>query len=421
MKTGLTNQTRTITIATLVVAGISNHAVADDYIDLGGPNATGFLAINNFKNSTTQQGIEGTDINGNPSPGHNGLPDYPNFQIPTGFTNAGVWTAIIASPQSSTTDYNSFLTAFYSGASPTPTINNQDVSQADFSTLSAGRINYDSSLVASSGSSSVGLNDLSFDFNTFEWDGSVGGDGGDAATPGASNAWIVTDNGLSSGNQVTRMISPFSPIYTEYNDGGGAGNAQVWYEIGVANLSGTGLAFEDGVLDSMDISGDLTVGMKFADVPLAPALEFAGTFTASGLDYTFSLQETKSFASFSGVNMLFNRAGTVSVEAGLVLGDLNGDGTFDSSDIPAFVQALTDESGYATLYPALDPDVLGDFDSSGTLDNLDIFGFVQALSSPSAELSSELTQQLSVLAVPEPASGLALLIGCALLSRRRCV
>ncbi|MEM9913869.1 MAG: PEP-CTERM sorting domain-containing protein [Planctomycetota bacterium] len=281
---------------------IATTTQAAEYVDLGGP-ATGFLGVNNFKNSSTQNGIEGKDSGGNPSGSHNGLPDYANFQIPTGFTNAGVYTAIIASPQSTANDYTAFLDTFYGGSSAT--INNQTVTQSGAANFSAGRIDYDNGLVSSTGTSTIGVGDLTLDFNTFEWDGSINGDGGDATSTGDNNSFMVSGGPY--------MISPFSPVFTPYNDGSGAGNAAIFYEISVDNLSGTGLTFTDGELTSMDITGDLDIGLRLGQAPFFPPTVFSGTFTASGLDYEFDAQGTQNVAFFSGINLLMNRAGTASV------------------------------------------------------------------------------------------------------------
>ncbi|MEM1166490.1 MAG: hypothetical protein AAGI30_09405, partial [Planctomycetota bacterium] len=186
------------------IAAAASTADASNFVDLGGP-ATGYLATVNFKNSSTQDGIEGKNADGTFNPNHNGLPDYANFQIPDGFTNAGAWTAIIASPLATTNDYSDIIDEFYGGQSVT--INNQATTQSDFDTLSAGRIDYDNALVAATGTSTVSTADLSIDFNTFEWDGVV-----DAEPRSSFTASFAPIN-----------ISPFSPVYTEFNDGSGAG------------------------------------------------------------------------------------------------------------------------------------------------------------------------------------------------------
>ena len=308
--------------AGLAVTMTGTTSFAEKYIDLGGP-ATGFLAVSNIKNSSTQNGIEGKNLDGSINTGHNGLPDYPNFQIPAGFNNGGVWTAIIASPQSTANDYQAFIDAFYPGENPT--INNQVVTQPDAASFSAGRIHYDNSVHNTTGTVTIPVSQLTLDFNTFEWDGSLNGDGGfeGQPTPGrdADNPRSILSNG-TTGVPVTRMISPFSPVYTIYNDANGFGNAAIWYEISVTNLTGSGLTFEDGELVSMDIAGDLIVGLKLGQAPGFPPVLFgegtddanpAGSFTASGLNYEFDLKDTEGAVIFSGINMLFNRAGTASV------------------------------------------------------------------------------------------------------------
>ncbi len=292
----------TTTTCLAAVIATTSTAHADQFVDLGGP-ATGFLAVNNIKNSTTQDGIEGKNPDGSFNPGHNGLPEFPNFRIPAGFTNGGVYTAIIASPLSTASDFSVFSDEFYGG---TPlTINNQTITQPDFSTLSAGRIDYDNGLVTGVGTETVGVGDLSFDFDTFLWDGNVT----PAQTGDPRSNFDATF--ADPGNPIA--ISPFSPVISEFNDGGGAGNAQLFYNISISNVTGSGLTFEDGELVSMDLQGDIDIAVKIAPFPMLGSLSYTGTFTASGLDYAFDVTGTDSASFFSGVNLLMNRAGTASV------------------------------------------------------------------------------------------------------------
>jgi len=254
----------------IVFALVSNQPVrAGMVIDLGGP-ATGYLAISNFKNSTTQAGIEGTA---------NGLPDYANYQLAN-----GNYTAIIASPLDATSDYSGFAgfsTGFGGGAFA---VNNQIITQSDASSLSAGQIGFDNGLLSGSGTETIGVSNLAFNFDTFAYDGSRGGPAG--------------------------MISPFSPLYTPYNDGSGNGNASLFYNLSLSNVTGTGLTFENGVFDSMDIAGDLTVQ---ATSTINPALTtaFNGTFVGTGTGYSFDVNDQQDFPFvFSDVNMIMNRSGT---------------------------------------------------------------------------------------------------------------
>lgn len=295
-----TNKLAVLLAYSLLLLAASAQA-ATVSIELGGP-ATGFLAINNFKNSATQDGIEGNNPDGTFNPDHNGLPEYPNFQIPPGFTNEGVWSAVIASPQSSASDYASaFSSTFYGDTALT--VNNQDITQPDFSTLSAGVIEYDDSLVSLTGTSIIPVGDLSFDFNTFAWDGNV--------TP------AVTGDPRSNfdapyadpGNEI--MISPFSTVFTPYNDGSGSGNAQVFYQISLSNVTGNGLTFTDGVLTDMDIQGEVLIEMFVAPFFAFGSADFTGTFATSGLGYAFEVSGTETLAFFSGINLLMNREGIV--------------------------------------------------------------------------------------------------------------
>jgi hypothetical protein len=295
-------------LAALLVSPFGATGAAEAaYVNLGGP-ATGYLAIFNAKNSTTQNGIEGKNADGTFNPTHNGLPEYPNFQIPTGFTNAGVYTAVIASPQSTTADYSAFSGQFYGGAPIS--VNNQLVNQPGFSTLSAGRIDYDNSLVSPIGASTIGVAGLSFDFNTFLWDGNV--------TPGQTGDPRSNFNASYASPASPIAISPFSPVYQPYNDGSGAGNAQFFYQLSIGNVTGSGLSFQDGELVSMDLQGDITV--RVAGAPFFNATTGAGSvnftggaFTASGLGYEFNVSGIRNVSIFSNIHLLMNRAGTASL------------------------------------------------------------------------------------------------------------
>jgi len=268
--------TRTFLISLASSLLICSSSYAQNFVDLGGP-ASGFIGVSNFKNSSSQDGIE------NKNDQTNGLPDYANYQMAN-----GNWTAIIASPQSTASDYAAFG-AFSTGTfNDDPiVVNNQTITQSDFSTLSAGHIEYTNSLLTGFGSETIGVNNLTFDLNTYNHDG--------------------------FSEEDSPFISNFSPLYTEYNDGGGQGNASLYYSLSLSNLSGTGLTFQDGVLDSMDISGDLTV-QATSSINAALTKAFTGTFNTSGLGYTFSVNQQQSFPFvFTDVNMIMNRAGTAAV------------------------------------------------------------------------------------------------------------
>jgi hypothetical protein len=296
-----------VVVAALVIlpalnpASVVHAAPEGGYIDLGGP-ATGCLAIQNVKNSTTRNGIEGKNPDGTYNPDHNGLPDYPNFQIPAGYTNAGIWSAVIASPQSTASDYaTAFSNEFY-GGSPL-TVNNQTITQSDFSTLSAGYIDYDDALVSGSGVEIVPVSALTFNFNTFHWDGVVG------PSNDPRTSWTVTGAPYD--------ISPLSPVDTPYNAGSGAGNAQFFYQIYISKVTGSGLTFTDGVLTSMDIQGEILIELYNAAFVSTGHFDYTGTFAASGadtsgFDYTFDVTGTESGFIFSGINLIMNRAGTAS-------------------------------------------------------------------------------------------------------------
>ncbi len=62
-----------------------------------------------------------------------------------------------------------------------------------------------------------------------------------------------------------------------------------------------------------------------------------------------------------------------------ILGDLNGDGSFDAFDVAPFELALTGAAAFEAAYPDVDPLAVGDFDRNGVLNAFDVDNFETAL------------------------------------------
>lgn len=69
------------------------------------------------------------------------------------------------------------------------------------------------------------------------------------------------------------------------------------------------------------------------------------------------------------------------IVSSFILGDANGDGFFNNSDIAAFVMALTNSVLFNKMFPEIDPDVVLDMNGDGVFSNGDIASFVAALTS----------------------------------------
>lgn len=65
-----------------------------------------------------------------------------------------------------------------------------------------------------------------------------------------------------------------------------------------------------------------------------------------------------------------------------LLGDMNGDGALDSSDVDAFCLALAQPTEFAAKHPQIDGATRGDINGDGLLDERDIGAFVELLVSP---------------------------------------
>ncbi|MEX0885957.1 MAG: CAP domain-containing protein [Phycisphaeraceae bacterium] len=96
-------------------------------------------------------------------------------------------------------------------------------------------------------------------------------------------------------------------------------------------------------------------------------------------------------------------------EATYLAGDMNLDGVVDAIDVAPFVRALTDPAAYEADL-GIDPVLVGDINTDGVLDAVDVAPFVRLLVGGGDAHATP---------VPEPATGVVLLVGgLAMLSRR---
>lgn len=265
---------RVFVIIVFMFALLHSIAVAD-VVQLAGPDGSGYLSFSEVKN-----------WNEDPAPGDSGAFDpgtetlYPYYYNP----DKGIWVTIAAGPLSVDSTY---------AEEATFAVLNKTITQNDFATISAGQISYDSSLLTGSGIETIGVDDLAFNFNTYYYNGSHGG----FAQAG--------------------YISPFSPIDTPYNTGSGSGNFGWSYIVSASNWTGAGLTFVDGNLLSLEANADIAIQVLFANNPtLGFAETYDGTFSASGNQYYFNIDETKTsvvtpFGDFTDTRMVFNRTGSI--------------------------------------------------------------------------------------------------------------
>lgn len=94
-----------------------------------------------------------------------------------------------------------------------------------------------------------------------------------------------------------------------------------------------------------------------------------------------------------------------------LLGDMDGNGSVNTADVPLFIQALVDRATYDAAFPLLDADVIADISQNGTFDLGDLAGFNSLFAGPA-----------SAQAVPEPSAlslAVVFLMGIAIRPRRR--
>ncbi len=180
---------------------------------------------------------------------------------------ANLWRSISAGPLGAASTY---------AEEASFTVLNKTLTQADFATMSAGSIVYDDSSLTGFGSETISASSFSLTFNN----------------------------------------AGFSPFGSAYNTGSGLGNFGWAYVITAGNLTGTGLAFTDGALTSIDFTADISVAVRFADNPaFAWSTPYVGTLAISGDTYAFDLDVTQdnvtAFGTFEDTRMVFNRTGTI--------------------------------------------------------------------------------------------------------------
>lgn len=242
-------------------------------VQIAGTNGTGTLSLSNVKNWAS-------------APDPVTQSPYPYFFNPV----TGLYTSISAGPLSASTTY---------AEEATYTVLNKINTQSDFATISAGAIQYDASLITGVGIETLGLTQFTLDLNTLSYQNPMT----------APLQW----KGGTAG-----MISPFSPLPSQYNAGSGSGNFGWSYVITPSNFAGSGLTFTDGTLTSIDFTADLSVQVRFLNSTNALfwlANPYNGSVEFSGNGYEFALDVTQDNSSalgpLTGTRMVFDRSGTI--------------------------------------------------------------------------------------------------------------
>jgi len=232
---------------------------------------------------------------------------------------------------------------------------------------------------------------------------------GSVAGRGNIGATLRMSGRLEPGERVGRLavdeltLQPEAETVIEIAGAGQADGSDTVDVAGAATLDGQLTVdlikgFENDVSDE-DTFTILTAGDSLA-----------GAFANSGDGGRVGIaRSAKSFRINHGDGEEFPDNSVVLSDAGIVPGDMNGDGNANNLDINRFVEALTAdepirfevEFGYA-------PGVVGDMNGDGEFNNLDINPFVELLTGAS-----------SLRSVPEPSSVALLGLGGLLLSGRR--
>ncbi len=196
---------------------------------------------------------------------------------------------------------------------------------------------------------------------------------------------VVITNGTGGPIDINayEILSPGASL--DPTDGTGWSSLQDQNLVSFPAGNGTGNGWEEGGGVS---TSDLTETYLSDDSTVADAASISlGLAYDTGVDaqdVVFNYRE--------GTSLI---GGTVNYVASL-LGDMNGDGAVDMSDVNPFVQALTNRALYdAQGFPVNFPDIIGDVNEDGSFNLGDVAAFKLAVNPPGTASAS---------AVPEPSS-----------------
>lgn len=145
---------------------------------------------------------------------------------------------------------------------------------------------------------------------------------------------------------------------------------------------------ESGEYDELVVQGDLNIGGNLSvslingfELQLGQRFLVADAVSTSAGQFA-NYDEGDWVGDFAGVDLFITYVGgdgNDTVLYVLPIGDANGDGLLNNSDIATFVLALTNSVVYEAMFPNVNPDSVLDMDGNGVFNNADIAGFVAAL------------------------------------------
>ncbi|MEM7563139.1 MAG: VPLPA-CTERM sorting domain-containing protein [Pseudomonadota bacterium] len=282
-------------ITTLVIGMVLPGSAIAASVSLSGNNADGYLAVVGVNQ---EFGIDLSDISRDINdPKYFDYPIYVNPSIPT---NAYI---MVVEPYRFGLSFpdplhpigpGSFLSVgnlqpasacdgFASCADAGVTFIEGVTEDIDFSNTDIGTITYDEADVSATGTSIIGVGDFSLNLDGTEFQ--------------ATNR-----TELNAGD-----VPPFGP------DGRSNRNESAnIVNITASNLTGTGLTFEDGVLQSIDFVADVDLAVLAAAFPFPSlGLNATGTLVFAGNHFAFDVEGQDSNAFASNVRLLLNREGTI--------------------------------------------------------------------------------------------------------------
>lgn len=207
------------------------------------------------------------------------------------------------------------------------------------------------------------------------------------------------------------------------------GNPDAWYSFtaacpGTLVVSTCGTHDAGGVDRGMDTvisihdgcPGTLGNQRACSDNPLPPCAGDAGAPGDARASTTLAAGQTVRIRVSHAAAGFGNGMFQLRAAFGLSTGDANCDGLRDLADLPAFILALTNPTGFATAYPGCDinrSDVNGD----GAVNGRDIQPFVAGLQPPRGDLNCDGVRSLAdvaafILALTDPTAFAATYPGC---------
>ena len=172
----------------------------------------------------------------------------------------------------------------------------------------------------------------------------------------------------------SKFDSPERILLTVIDTANSSTNPADWTALGQEEVLEPEVAWEGGNLPSTPDFGVPSEGGRATGVR-----QLRDPFIFEDDKGTVGTEDDELFLFYTGAGEEAIGVASLTFDAEILLGDMNGSGEVNNFDIAAFALALFDPPAYSQMFPEIDSDRVGDFSGDGVLSNFDIAGFAAVL------------------------------------------